>query len=66
MDYVGNARHGVALPYDYWTRKQWNQVFTEIGVTPTQWADRLGLYPVPLTFMFDRSLHFIARMQTEI
>jgi SAM-dependent methyltransferase len=23
MDWVGNARHNVALPYDYWTRAHW-------------------------------------------
>src|SRR5690606_11978895 len=24
MDFVGNAGHGVALPYNYWTREQWS------------------------------------------
>ena len=62
MDYVGNARHGVSLPYGYWTRSQWKTAFEEIGVTPAEWNERLGLYQFPLTYWFDRSLHFVARL----
>ena len=27
MDRVGNQRHGVALPYNYWTQQQWLRNF---------------------------------------
>jgi SAM-dependent methyltransferase len=63
MDYVGNARHGVALPYDYWPRSKWQSAFRELGLAPVLWNERIGLYPVPLTFWFDRSLHFVTRLE---
>ena len=63
MDYIGNARHGVALPYDYWSRDEWQSAFRELGMEPAVWHERLGLYPVPLTFWFDRSLHFVTRLE---
>ena len=31
MDRVGNARHGVALPYNYWSREQWLSAFERLG-----------------------------------
>ena len=27
MDWVGNAGHGVVLPYNYWTQPQWSRAF---------------------------------------
>ncbi len=62
MDYVGNARHGVALPYEFWSRKQWNEVFGEIGVEPASWTEDLSLYKFPFSVWFDRDLHFLARL----
>ena len=29
MDFVGNAPHGVALPYNYFTPTQWEEAFHE-------------------------------------
>jgi len=26
MDWIGNARHGVSLPYNYWTLAKWHHV----------------------------------------
>ena len=63
MDSVGNARHGVALPYNYWSRRKWQAAFQELGFAPVLWQERLGLYPIPLTFWFDRHLHFVARLE---
>ncbi len=60
---MGNARHGVALPYDYWPRSKWRSAYRELGLAPVLWQGRLGLYPVPLTFWFDRSLHFVTRLE---
>jgi ubiquinone/menaquinone biosynthesis C-methylase UbiE len=62
MDWVGNARHGVALPYNYWTESRWRVAFQEIGGTLDSWKGRLGLYWGPLTLLFDRELHFVARI----
>src|SRR5262249_9482063 len=61
MDWVGNARFGVALPHTYWSRQQWLEAFARLGLTRSAWETRLGLYPWPGSWLFERSLHFIAR-----
>ena len=63
MDRVGNARHGVALPYRYWTEQLWKNTFTSIGTNVVEWRTKLNLYPWPASLLFDRSLHFIARLE---
>ncbi len=60
MDWVGNAPHGVVLPYNYWSRQQWLAAFAELQLKVAVWQDRLGLYPSPASFLFERKLHFIA------
>lgn len=60
MDWVGNAHHGVALPYTYWSGREWDAAFTELGLRIDRWTGRLGLYPLPASLFFDRSLHFTA------
>ncbi len=62
MDRVGNRRHGVALPHNYWTRDRWQEAFRRCGLEPDRWSERLGLYPWPAAWVFGRSLHFVARM----
>jgi len=63
MDRVGNARHGVALPYNYWREAQWRDAFAALGLTIEEWRERLGLYSAVASMFFDRSLHFIARVR---
>jgi SAM-dependent methyltransferase len=63
MDRVGNLRHGVALPGNYWRRAQWQQELQHAGLTITLWKDALHLYPWPASLLFDRSLHFVSRLQ---
>jgi hypothetical protein len=43
MDGVGNARFGVALPYNYWTRQQWQDAFRDLDVEVEVWQSRHGL-----------------------
>jgi SAM-dependent methyltransferase len=62
MDSVGNAHHGVVLPYNYWTRAQWRQGFESAGLTVAQWTDNLRLYPPPASWIFERKLHFVTRL----
>lgn len=62
MDWVGNARHGVVLPYLYWPEATWRDAFKTIGLEPEAWQPKLGLYPWPFSMMFDRKLHFVARL----
>lgn len=62
MDWVGNARHGVALPYSYWTLAKWHLAFDELGLNIESWEKRLKLYPLPANLIFERSLHFVAML----
>ena len=60
MDFIGNAPHGVVLPYNYWTHEKWNQAFKSLRLTVESWNSNLHLYPTPASWLFDRSLHFLA------
>jgi SAM-dependent methyltransferase len=62
MDWMGNARHGVVLPYNYWPERRWRAAFAELGFTVGEYRHNLGLYPPPAKWIFDGSLHFIARL----
>jgi SAM-dependent methyltransferase len=62
MDRVGNRRHGVALPYGYWTRREWDDALAGAGLRIESWNARLGLYPWPASLAFERSLHFVAAL----
>jgi SAM-dependent methyltransferase len=62
LDWVGNARHGVALPYNYWPRQKWQESFDALGLTTAVWTKGLRLYPRPADWFFGRSLHFLTRL----
>jgi SAM-dependent methyltransferase len=62
MDRAGNARHGISLPYNYWTKERWLAAFDTLGLRVGMWTAKLGLYPRPTNWLFDRSLHFVARL----
>jgi SAM-dependent methyltransferase len=62
MDWVGNARFGVALPYNYWTETQWREAWQEIGLQPERLVTKLGLYPKPADWVFGAKLHFVGLM----
>jgi SAM-dependent methyltransferase len=62
MDQVGNARYGVALPCTYWPKRRWLEAFESLGLTIDEWRPKLGLYPWPANWVFERSLHFIVRL----
>lgn len=63
MDWVGNAHHGVALPYNYWSRREWDAAFKQLGLVPARLDVSLGLYPSPASWFFERNLHFIAKLE---
>jgi SAM-dependent methyltransferase len=60
MDWVGNARHGVVLPYNYLSVFEWNNAFHQVGLQILNMKTRLCLYPRPFSWVFERDLHFIA------
>lgn len=63
MDRAGNARHGVALPYNYWRTRRWRETFEALGMEVDVWKAHLQLYPVPASWIFDAELHFLARLR---
>lgn len=63
MDRVGNARHGVSLPFTYWPEARWRTAWHELGLELDAFEVRLRLYPPPLGLVFDRGLHFIAELR---
>jgi len=63
MDWVGNARYGVVLPYNYWPEAKWRAAFATLNWKVDRWKRDLHLYPWLATWVFDRSLHFVARLE---
>lgn len=59
MDWVGNAHHNVVLPYNYWPKSRWTDAFNVLNFKTYQWRDKLGLYPAPVSWVCERSLHFV-------
>lgn len=62
MDWVGNARFGVSLPYNYWRERQWYDAWTAIGLRPERIVTELGLYPEPVNRLTGAHLHFVVRL----
>src|SRR4051812_27583207 len=52
MDHVGNARHGVALPFNYWNFQQWSKAEESLGLRHKSEIRKLKLYPWPADLVF--------------
>ena len=65
MDWVGNATHGVALPYNYRTEAHWRETFASLSLRIEEWRSDLRLYPWPADWLFGRQLHFLTRLTPE-
>jgi SAM-dependent methyltransferase len=63
MDWVGNSRHGVRLPFNYWSETEWRSAWARCGIRPVSIHRNLNLYPFPLSVVFERDLHFIATLE---
>jgi SAM-dependent methyltransferase len=59
MDWVGNAHHGVRLPYNYLNEREWRAALAAHGLELGRWQTDVGLYPRPLRWWFDRNLHVV-------
>lgn len=65
MDFVGNAPHGVTLPYNYFSASEWEKAYRDVRLRPNEMRTRLGLYPAWADIVFGRSLHFIVLCEIE-
>lgn len=64
MDWVGNARHEVVLPYNYWSRRKWQAELKNLGLVEDEWNEKIDLYPWWANWFFGSSLHFVARLKS--
>lgn len=62
MDWVGNRGHDVRLPYNYLDAREWHDVFAGAALEEISRLEQLALYPVPLSWFFERRLHFVSRL----
>src|SRR3974377_213040 len=63
MDWVGNAPHGVALPYCYLSQGQFAELVRQLSLRTLRTEDKLPLYPALFSWIFGRGLHFVALLQ---
>jgi ubiquinone/menaquinone biosynthesis C-methylase UbiE len=63
MDWVGNAHHGVVLPYNYLAESQWQKIYDDLALREVSVTKDLRLYPQPANAVFGRNLHFIALLE---
>ncbi|MFT3913275.1 MAG: methionine biosynthesis protein MetW [Anaeromyxobacteraceae bacterium] len=65
MDWVGNAHHGVVLPYNYMSAATWSSAWEKLGLHVSAYQTQVGLYPFPADLIFERGLHFVSRLEKE-
>lgn len=66
MDEVGNAHHGVAIRGNYWREATWHVVIDQAGLAVDSWNPHVPMYPWWASWLFGRSLHFVARLRKRI
>ena len=60
MDWFGNFGDGVPMPYNFLSRDEWLRAFAHSRLRPVQTSERLGIYLPPVSWLFDRHLHFVS------
>jgi SAM-dependent methyltransferase len=63
MDWVGNARHDVPLPYRFWSQAEWRTALENARLAVEEQRRRLDLYPLPFSLLFEKRMHFILRLR---
>jgi SAM-dependent methyltransferase len=63
MDDTGNSYLGIDRTYNYYSRKQWHDLFKANGLTVEKLNSHPRLYTFPLSLFFDRGLHFVASLK---
>jgi SAM-dependent methyltransferase len=63
MDWVGNARHNVPLPYNYQSTSQWLELWRSCGLSETERETRLRIYPWYADWLFGRNLHLLSLLR---
>ncbi|MGH2625999.1 MAG: methyltransferase domain-containing protein, partial [Anaerolineales bacterium] len=64
LDWSGNAAHGVALRYAYFSRAGWADMVRRLSATETSHVERVdGQYPAPFQAWLGRGIQFVARLE---
>lgn len=62
MDWAIGTPRAAGTVGQYWTAGEWTLALQRVGIPIESWNTSLGLYPWPASVLFDRSLHFVARL----
>lgn len=65
MDNVSNRQFGIAIPANYQTEAQWNSLYANNHLESVIRRDHLGLYVWPLSWIFERKLHFMQLLSVD-
>lgn len=60
IDWPGNVPFGVYTPFNFKTRKQWQEIFTQLNLKEERYDDRLQLFGKGMDFLFGRRMHFLS------
>jgi ubiquinone/menaquinone biosynthesis C-methylase UbiE len=63
MERLANTPHGISIPETFWSETEWQEAFRELELRIDSQRSGLGLYPFPANLVFERSFHFIVRLQ---
>jgi len=63
MDWVGNIGYGTPVPFHFFSTNEWKRLYESMGLRLKSEKLRLHLYPIPLTFVLDGNLHFVALLE---
>lgn len=62
LDWAGNRGYGIENTYEYWSWTRWVDAFSSLGLDMVQKHSSLSLYPIPVTWILDRNLHFVVHL----
>lgn len=62
MDWVGNRQFGVGRDGAYLSAEEWDETLSAANLEIESSTSSLDLYPVPVKPLFERRLHFVARL----
>lgn len=62
MERIGNAFIDISQPYNFLSEKQWDHLFSRVGLRTESIRKRFVSYNALLDLVFGRDLHFIAKL----
>jgi len=66
MDWFGNLGDGIPMPYNFLSRREWQDAFFKSRLQKASMVEKLDLYLPPARWLFDRNLHFVAYLTPKV